>query len=101
MTRSGGKTEPGKYRWVKLVTGMNYPKATTEDECQARSTSQECPAGNRGSDHQAQVELEEKITEELIDELAKASNVKKPDLPEQARKRYLNLAKNKKPGKRF
>jgi hypothetical protein len=43
-----------------------------------------------------------KIAEELIDELAKASNVKKPrTYREQARKRYLNLAKNKKPGKRL
>ena len=42
------------------------------------------------------------ITEKLIDELAKASNVKKPrTYREQARKRYLNLAKNKKPGKRL
>jgi hypothetical protein len=42
------------------------------------------------------------ITEELIDGLAKASNVKKPrTYREQARKRYLNLAKNKKPGKRL
>ncbi len=42
------------------------------------------------------------ITEELIDELAKASKVKKPrTYREQTRKHYLNLAKNKKPGKRL
>ena len=42
------------------------------------------------------------ITEELIDELAEKSGGKKPrTYREQARKRYLNLAKNKKPGKRL
>lgn len=42
------------------------------------------------------------ITEKLIDELAKESGAKKPrTYREQARKRYLNLAKNKKPGKRL
>lgn len=40
------------------------------------------------------------ISEKLIDELAKQSGSKKPrTYREQARKRYLNLAKNKKPGK--
>lgn len=42
------------------------------------------------------------ITEELIDELALKSGVKKPrTYRQQARKRYLSLAKNKKPGKRL
>jgi len=42
------------------------------------------------------------ITEKLIDELAKKSGAKKPrTYREQARKRYLSLAKNKKPGKRL
>jgi len=41
-----------------------------------------------------------KISEKLIDELAKQSSSKKPrTYREQAKKRYLNFSKNKKPGK--
>lgn len=41
------------------------------------------------------------ITEQLIDELASKSGVKKPRIyREQARKRYLTIAKNKKPGRK-
>lgn len=39
------------------------------------------------------------ITEKLVDELAKENGARKPQTyREQARKRYLNLAKNKKSG---
>ena len=42
------------------------------------------------------------ISEKLIDDLAMESGHKKPRMyREQARKRYLNLAKNKKPGKKL
>ena len=42
------------------------------------------------------------ITEQLIDELTKASGVRKPrTYREQAKKRYLAIAKNKKPGRKM
>ena len=42
------------------------------------------------------------ISEKLIDELAKESGVKKPrTYREEAKKRYLNIAKNKKPGRKL
>jgi hypothetical protein len=42
------------------------------------------------------------ISEQLIDELATGSGVRKPrTYREQARKRYLNIAKNKKPGRKL
>jgi transposase, IS5 family len=42
------------------------------------------------------------ITEKLIDQLAKESGVKKPrTYRKQAKKRYLNIVKNKKPGRKL